>query len=241
MRHFRLSVLSICGIVLVACSSANLENAPNDSDQAPVTIDGSPETSSEVSAPAEPEVVDSTNTTVVEAEEPRATTAPSTTEAVGPTDAVACGFAVSIVFDEGAPRDRIAISNDSSADISIASARFDLASSVGGIIFDTLDGGIGVEVFQDFQVEGGDAVLANEPIAEDGATDLRLDFESFEPGDSFTFSIDVDDQLTDSDLGQIQVTGAEIAGALVAITTAGGVEVTGVFDQSNGARVQTDC
>lgn len=153
----------------------------------------------------------------------------------------ACGLAVGVSFRESAPRDSITILNEATSRRPITAIEIDLTSSVGSIIFDTVEGGTGVEVFQDFRVEGGEAVLNEEPVAEDGGTALRLEFASFLPAQSFTFSIDVDDQLVDSELGQIQVTGAEIDGATVAIETADGAPVQATFDRTNTAAFVADC
>ena len=231
MRRSRY-LLFLSVLLLVACSSGTTDDASSEADQAETT--SAPQTTAtEAEGSTEPEPEEATTTAAVQE-----TASTTIVDVVGD---VPCGLVVEVVFDEGAPRDRMSIANESTTEISIDSFRIDLSSSVGGIIFDTLEGGSGVEVFQDFQVEGGDAVLSSEPVAEDGADELRLEYDTFNTGESFEFSIDVDDQLPDSDLGQIQVTGAEIAGALVAVTTADGSEVAGVFDDSSSARVQTDC
>ncbi len=170
------------------------------------------------------------------------TTTAETTEAAGERDPDnVCGVSVAVLFDEGAPRDRLTISNESEAGVEIAEVSFDLSSSVGQIIFDTVDGGSGVEVFQDFRVEDGAAKLANDPDADDGADSLDLSFSTFGSGESFTFSIDVDDQLVDSELGQIQVTGAEIEGATVTVVLADGVQFAGSFTSDSTARAESLC
>ena len=160
------------------------------------------------------------------------TTLPNSTEAV-------CGLRVDVAFGESAPRDRMTITNGS--DAAIAGMTFDLSTSVGQIIFDTLSGGDGVEVFQDFQVERGDATLAAEPIAQDGSDVLELRFESFLPEEDFVFSIDVDDRLENSELGQIQVTGSEIDGAVVVVEFANGETLSGSFDTNSKAIVESNC
>jgi hypothetical protein len=51
------------------------------------------------------------------------------------------------------------------------------------------------------------------------------------------FSIDVDDRLTGSDLGQIRVTGGEMAGAAAIFETTDGRRTKAVFDTQNRAQV----
>lgn len=189
-------------------------------------------------------------------EDPTATTPPAPTPAaempapastVGedpaatPAPDPACGIELVAVFDEGAPRDRLTLENLSTADLAIASVEIDLTASAGSVIFDTRPGGTGVEVFQDFQVESGDATLAQDPVARDGSSLLGLQFDLFTAGETFTFSIDVDDQLADSDLGQIQVTGAELAGASVEYEAVGGETYRSVFNDADVARYESNC
>lgn len=129
-----------------------------------------------------------------------------------------CESGISVMFVESAPRDRFVFDNQT--DTSIATISLDLEGSVGKLYFDTTDAGDGVEVFQPFRVEDSDASLATTPTPGDGDAQLELEFTNFAPAESFTFSIDIDDRLTDSNLGQIRVSGSEIAGARVQVTFA---------------------
>lgn len=159
--------------------------------------------------------------------------------------ATACVHGVSLVFTEGAPRDRFEIRNDSSPGQRVQRLTLDLAGSAGRLIFDTVEGGTGVEVFQPFRVESGEARLSKTPVVQDGSDRLELNFAQFEPGQRFVFSIDVDDRLPASDLGQIRVSGSEMAGALLSVlvgpTGGAGREVQARVDSSNRARVQASC
>ncbi len=123
----------------------------------------------------------------------------------------ACAEALEATFREGAPRDRFVFENVGQSDI--ARITIDMDGSRGRLYFDTSASGDGVEVFQPFRVEASDASLTAMPEPDDGDTQIVLDFKRFPAGASFTFSIDVDDRLTDSSLGQIRVAGAEIDGA----------------------------
>ncbi|WP_162798442.1 hypothetical protein [Sulfitobacter sp. SK012] len=61
---------------------------------------------------------------------------------------------------------------------------------------------------------------------------LRVALESAEA----VFSIDSDDRLTTSDLGQIRVTGGEMAGAAAMFELADGTTQKTVFDAQNAAQ-----
>ncbi len=82
-------------------------------------------------------------------------------------------------------------------------------------------------------------------MVQDGSDRLELAFTRFESGQRFVFSIDVDDRLTASDLGQIRVSGPEMAGALLSVvvgpTGGAGREAQARVDGSNRAQVQAAC
>ncbi|WP_291014707.1 hypothetical protein [Hydrogenophaga sp.] len=159
--------------------------------------------------------------------------------------ATACVHEVSMVFTESAPRDRFEIRNDSSAGQPIQRLTLDISSSAGRLIFDTIEGGTGVEVFQPFRVEPGEARLKGAPVVQDGSDRLTLVFTRFDPGQRFRFSIDVDDQLTASDLGQIRVSGREMEGAVLTAVFGplggAGTELQARVDGSNRALGKVAC
>lgn len=156
-----------------------------------------------------------------------------------------CVHDVTLVFTESAPRDRFEIRNNSSASQRIQRLTLDLNGSAGRLIFDTTEGGTGVDVFQPFRIEPGTARLGGTPVVLDGSERLSVDFTRFEPGDSFQFSIDVDDRLTASDLGQTRVSGSEMQGARLTVVIgapgSAGREVQAQVDANNRARVQATC
>lgn len=129
----------------------------------------------------------------------------------------ACGVNVTAKFVEGAPTDRFEIANNSTNGWSIASATFDLSKAPAGLVFDTEDGGGGIEVFQPFRAADGGAKIASTSGLSDGGTSLTIDFASFAPGQSFAFTIDIDDTLENSARRQTQVVGNEIEGALLSV------------------------
>jgi len=148
-------------------------------------------------------------------------------------------------FYEGAPRDRFIIENNSSDKLRIESATVTLKGSKGRLIFDTIDGGKGVEVFQQFRSEESSAMLASKPQLKDGADTLALEFAHFEPNETYRFSLDVDDQLTNSELGQIRVSSSEMMGAqihyVVADMTGKKHKISAVFGSNNSATLKSAC
>jgi len=126
-----------------------------------------------------------------------------------------CQIQIQGRFIEGAPRDRFVFTNNSADGWNIEQLVLALESSNGKLIFDTTDQGAGVEVFQPFRTESNSASLSAEPDITDGDQNVTLSFSRFTAGQTFQFSIDVDDQLTRSELGQIRVANSEMQGALV--------------------------
>jgi len=157
-----------------------------------------------------------------------------------------CGVAVNVEFREGAPRDRFRFVNLSEAGWHIEAISLRLESTAGRLVFDTEAGGKGVEVFQLFEVESGTAELNSAQLPDDGGNALDMSFTRFAAGDSFVFSIDVDDQLTASELGQIRVADSEMAGGITALSLrdlSGALHaVELVFDSNSRSSVSvTDC
>lgn len=158
-----------------------------------------------------------------------------------------CTAALQAVFIEGAPRDNFEFKNVSNGLWQVISIEIDLARSAGELIFDTEDGGKGIEVFQPYKTEAGDARLAKITQPEDGGTSMQLEFDNFAAQQSFRFSVDVDDTLKKSDLGQIRVTGGELSGAQITVTftnpdqsIANPIVIEGMYDASNTATLKND-
>lgn len=156
-----------------------------------------------------------------------------------------CDAQLTARFIESAPRDRFEFSNESGDGWSVTSVTLDLEKSRGQLIFDTESGGIGVEVFQPFRQENAStAVLADASLPADGDDALSLNFASFAQDTQYQFTIDVDDRLTTSDLGQIRVTGGEMSGSVLTVEfehSDGRVQTTsGAFDNRNQALVKVE-
>ena len=153
----------------------------------------------------------------------------SLTLCAGTAQAAGCSGAM-LQFVESAPRDRfeLAIGNQELRTVTV-----DLRGSAGRLIFDTAGGGAGVEVFQPLRNEGGTEAGA----VADGAEVVKVTLRDTPAGGRAAFSIDVDDRLAASDLGQIRVTGGELAGAVAIFETAEGKILKAVFDTQNRAQV----
>lgn len=142
------------------------------------------------------------------------------------------------VFTESAPKDQFSFTNTGSCDLGPVTLTLSLEDSVGGLIFDTTGDGDGVEVFQPFEtVSGAQAVSSVTPIT-DGDTSVSLTLTGLAPAQTVAFTIDVDDTLRHSALGQIQVTDSEIAGATISLETPSGTRF-GVFDNTSRATLRT--
>ena len=119
-----------------------------------------------------------------------------------------------VVFTESAPKDRFTVTNTGDCALNNMNLEVDLSNSAGRLIFDTAKDGAGVEVFQPF--EGGKGVeLVSGDRVWDGDNRLSLSFKKLEAGARFSFTIDVDDSLPESELGKIRVADSEIQGAVI--------------------------
>lgn len=156
-----------------------------------------------------------------------------------------CQAVLSAKFTESAPRDKFRFYNMSSDGWQVQSVKLQLAGSDGNLVFDTEEGGTGVEVFQKFREESqsAKAAVVNEPA--DGDQSLTIEFSDFPSGANYTFSIDLDDQLKQSELGNIRVSGSEINGAEISVefvSLDGKVESTdSTFDNNSRSHVRADC
>lgn len=120
-------------------------------------------------------------------------------------------------FVESAPKDRFVIKNTGVCAYDDLVVEIDLSDSAGRLIFDTTSRGAGVEVFQPFEVRSGDLKLVSANEVRDGEKVLAIGIKSLLPETTVSFTIDVDDTLRDSELGNIRVSGSEIMNGLVNI------------------------
>ncbi|WP_300012681.1 aggregation factor core [uncultured Roseobacter sp.] len=145
-----------------------------------------------------------------------------------------CLQALTVKFAESAPRDRFDIIHTATG-VFVTGVSIDLRGSQGALVFDTAEGGSGTQVFQPF--EPGDGMQGVDVA--DGAQRLDIRLTELSAGQRTGFTIDVDDQQAQSDLGQIRVTGGELSGARVLFSLADGSELEAVFDADNRAKVCT--
>jgi len=145
---------------------------------------------------------------------------------------------INVRFSEGAPKDRFSFKNDSACDLTDLSIEIDLSASSARLIFDTTGEGAGVEVFQPFEKVDGKFELAGEVT--DGEQQLTLQIERFAVGETISFTIDVDDTLTTSELGNIRVSSSEMQGSKVSLKASGGEVVSGTFGADNTSTLEID-
>lgn len=147
--------------------------------------------------------------------------------------------ALEVRFIESAPKDSFVITYNGETTLKDITLTLDLTSSAGNLIFDTTASGAGVEVFQPFELKKGNVNLSkaqHQSGVVDGEQTLILDISKLTPEDSISFTIDVDDQLTQSALGQIRVTSGEMSGAIVSITNQGET-TSSAFNDNNIALI----
>jgi len=128
-----------------------------------------------------------------------------------------CGPRLVVIFAEGAPKDRFTLTNASDPGWSVTEVEIDLGPSRGRLIFDVTERGAGLSVYQPFEEAGGTAIVATRNEVSDGDTLLTLRFTSFEPGERYEFTIDLDDTVSGS---PTVISTAEIAEGLVRATFA---------------------
>jgi len=148
---------------------------------------------------------------------------------------------LSIKFIESAPKDRFEIKNIGPCAIPSGQMSINMENSKGGLIFDITAGGAGVEVFQKFEaVTGANKFELISPI-KDGDNIISFKTSSLEPNAMISFTIDVDDTLVNSALGQIRVSGNEISGSSLEYKNMHSEEnLTAIFE-TNQALIEFNC
>jgi len=147
-----------------------------------------------------------------------------------------------IKFVESAPKDWFALTNLTNCELNNVRMNIDLSNSAGKLIFDTTAAGAGVEVFQPFEVRSGEIALASGDQVADGDRALAVLIASLKPGETASFTIDVDDTMTNSELGMIRVSNSEITGSEVSVSIDGGKLNEGALNQRGELILdQADC
>ncbi len=149
---------------------------------------------------------------------------------------------IEVTFIEGAPKDTFVIKNIGACQLQDLIVKIDLAQSAGKLIFDTTATGAGVEVFQPFEVTSGSISLSSKNSVKDGDSSLILNIKKLPVNNTASFTIDVDDTLTKSELGKIRVADSEIKNGLVKIQSKNKVLGQGLFGSDSKATVlNTGC
>jgi len=155
---------------------------------------------------------------------------------------IAASANLQIKFVESAPKDWFSVTNLTNCSFNKVQMNIDLSNSVGKLIFDTTASGAGVEVFQPFEVRSGDISLASGDQVLDGDRALAILISSLKPGETASFTIDVDDTLPESELGMIRVSDAEITGSEVSISINDGQLLEGALNERGELTLtQADC
>lgn len=142
---------------------------------------------------------------------------------------------VIVDFREGAPKDRFTITYTGECELNEVVLNIDLSGTDGKLIFDTTAAGAGVEVFQPFEVTKGSVELLSNQTVSDGDKALSLGIAKLGSGESISFTIDVDDTLKNSELGNIRVSNSEIKGGTVQIQVGENISASAVFGSNSKA------
>lgn len=137
---------------------------------------------------------------------------------------------MNIAFVESAPKDWFSLTNSGECILEKISMTVDLSNTAGKLIFDTSSAGEGVEVFQPFETREGNVQLTSAETVLDGENRLSVFVDTLAPGQSVSFTIDVDDTLPKSELGNIRVSDSEMLGGMVSLNIGDQPDVTGTFD-----------
>lgn len=144
---------------------------------------------------------------------------------------------VQIDFIESAPKDSFVVRNISSCVLNDFVVDIDLNGTAGKLIFDTTATGAGVEVFQPFEIVEGEINLISSNSVKDGDKKLSIAVASLAPNKSVRFTIDVDDTLSNSALGNIRVTNSEMENGTVNLVLADSEIYSAKFNKSSQAMI----
>lgn len=115
--------------------------------------------------------------------------------------------------------DTFTVTNSINSSGQITSVTFDLSGSAGGLVFDLAALGGGTDPGHDFATADAATTGFLSATVADGGTSLVLTFDGFDPGETFTFTIDVDNAGSGGSMGDInnrrQVLGSEFAGTTI--------------------------
>jgi len=150
--------------------------------------------------------------------------------------------AVTIYFQEAAPKDRFVVMNQTACEISAGSITLDLRPSASGLMFDTAPSGAGENVAQPFEIARAQGVSASAANVPDGASTAEFQFRNFLPGGEIEVTVDVDDSVGSGPRGVQMIDASEMVGARVTVTIGSGALYAATFDTQGWARIElTEC
>lgn len=118
-----------------------------------------------------------------------------------------------------AAKDRFVLRNTSQCALNDLAVHLDLSNRVGHLIFNTTATSADVEAFQPFEVKKGHLKQFSLGEVKEEDSTFSISVDNIAANDCVGLAIDVDDILTDSELGNIRVPGSEITNALIRTIT----------------------
>lgn len=137
---------------------------------------------------------------------------------------------LSVTFQDGAPKDRFTIAYTGTCTLEQTEIVIDLGTAPAGLIFDITASGPGVDVFQPLEWVTGSAQTSS--AVKDGETALALVFDRLVPGETYVFTVDIDDTTSTR---QITVDASEMVGASLRVEAQ-----TALFDATGRATLASD-
>ena len=155
-----------------------------------------------------------------------------------------CGPAVELTYSESAPADFVVVRHLSPQGWSLEAVNWDLTPSNGALVFDTVEGGLGIGQSAAFNRLDGDVTLSDIPLIADGGSSLTLSFDAFPAGAMFRFSIDLDDTVSGASgtmISNSELAGAQVTAEFVHVTMATVSRLEGAFGPDATATLKTGC
>ena len=145
---------------------------------------------------------------------------------------------IEVNFFESAPKDSFTINNVGNCALDDLTLTLDLSNTAGKLIFDTSSAGAGVEVFQPFEAREGMISVSSPKGVNDGDNKLTVVIKTLPSGKSVSFTIDVDDTLAISALGNIRVADSEMQNGMVEVSSKDIQSTTALFDNKSKATLK---
>ena len=143
-----------------------------------------------------------------------------------------------LTYDESAATPHFEISNDSACATGAMEVLIDLESSAAELFFDNRTTGTNLfdAALAPFRIESGADRVSQVDEPDTGSGRIAIRLSDMMPGESVSFSIDVDDQLDDGERADALAEGSRIAGA-VAVVAKDGSERAALYGAQGAASV----